>query len=270
VVLGNAPFSTFTSDGAQQAAAGQPVSYAHIYIAGSAGSVAFITADSPLPPGSSWSSVLYLDSNCNGSLDGTDTVLTTPINVTAGQQVCILDRVTSPAGGANGAQDVTTVSATETWTVPTLTPGSQIHVLKNTDTTTISAGGLTLLKDVRKLASCPADAAASLANTTAYASSGTARPGDYLEYRLRYTNNTVAPLTALKIYDVVPSYTQFVRALCLLTPATGISSCAATLQPASGASSGSLAWTLVDASSPVIGLQPTSSGSVSFCLQVQQ
>jgi uncharacterized repeat protein (TIGR01451 family) len=214
--------------------------------------------------------VLYLDSNCNGTLDSSDTVLTTSINVTAGQQVCILNRVTSPAGSANAAQDITTVNATETWTVPTLTPGSQIHVLKNTDTTTVSIGGLTLLKDVRKLGNCPADAATSLANTTAYASSGTAKPGDFLEYRLRYTNNTAAPLTALKIYDVVPAYTQYVRALCLVTPVTGIGSCAVTLQPASGATSGSLAWTLVDASSSVIGLQPTSSGSVSFCLQVQQ
>jgi hypothetical protein len=91
-----------------------------------------------------------------------------------------------------------------------------------------------------------------------------------LEYRLRYTNNTAAPLTALKIFDVVPAYTQYVRALCLVIPSSGISSCAVTQQPASGATSGALAWTLVDASTTAIGLQPTSSGSVSFCLQVQQ
>ena len=270
VVLGDAPLSTLTSDGAQQAAAGQPVTYAHVYTAGSAGRVVFSSVDSPLPSGSVWTSVLYLDSNCNGTLDGGDTVLTAAINVVAGQQVCILDRVTSPAGAANGAQDITTVNATETWTVPKLTPGSQNHVLKNTDTTTVSSAGLTLLKDVRKLASCPADAATSLANSTTYASNGTARPGDFLEYRLRYSNNTAAPLTALKVYDVVPAYTQFVRALCLITPTNGISSCAVSQQPASGATSGSLAWTLGDAGGAVTGLQPSSSGSVSFCLQVQQ
>jgi uncharacterized repeat protein (TIGR01451 family) len=269
VVLGDAPLSTFTSNGAQQTVSGQSVAYAHVYVAGSAGSVQFSTADSPAPAGLLWGSALYRDTSCNGVLDGADTLITSPIPVTAGQQVCILDKVNSPAGAIEGSKDFTTVSATETWAVPTLTPTSQNHVLNNNDTTTVSLAGLTLLKEVRKLSACPTSAAASIANPTAYTSSGSARPGEFLEYRLTYGNNTAAPLTGIVVHDTVPVYTQYVNGYCLTLPSTGISSCAVSQQPVSGASSGGISWTLMDASAAPVGLQPLGSGTVSFCLQLQ-
>ena len=271
IVLGDAPVSSFVSDGALQTSAGQSVLYAHVYVAGSAGNVSFSTTGSPPPPLLGWTSVLYKDGNCNGTLDGTiDTVLTAPVAVVAGETVCILERVTSPPGSPNGAQDITTVTATEIWSVPTLGSSSTLtHMLINTDTTTVSAGGLSLLKDVRKVAVCPADAAASLGDSTAYASSGSARPGEFLEYRLRYSDNTATPLTGIKLYDAVPPYTQFKRALCLTLPTRGIATCAVSQQPAVNAVSGSLGWTMTDASSAPIGLQPLDTGSVSFCVQVQ-
>ncbi len=270
VVLGDAPQSTFTTDGAQQTTAGQSVAYAHVYVAGSAGSVTFSTTELPSPAGLIWSSVLYLDANCNGTLESPDSVIAGPLNVTAGQRVCILDKVNTPAGASEGAKNITTVTASETWTVPTLTPGSQIHVLRNTDTTTVSVAGLTLLKEFRKLSACPADAAGSIANTTPYSSSGSAKPGDFLEYRLRYSNNTAEPLTGIKVYDAVPVYTKYLRGQCLTLPNAGISACAVTQQPAAGAGNGSIVWTLTDASGAPVGLQPLDSGTVSFCLQVQQ
>lgn len=269
VVLGEAPMSTFTSDGAQQTVPGQSVAYTHVYVAGSAGSVKFSSADNPVPGGLSWSSVLYLDANCNGVLDAADNLITGPLPVSAGQQVCILDKVNSPAGAIEGAKNVTVVSATETWTVPTLSPGSQVHVLKNTDTTTLGLSGLSLLKEVRKLSACPVDAAASIANSTPYVASGSALPGDFLEYRLTYVNNTTAPLTGIEIHDAVSVYTLYVRGLCLTLPGTGISGCSVTQQPAANATSGPVVWTLTDASTAPIGLQPLASGSVSFCLRVQ-
>jgi hypothetical protein len=48
-----------------------------------------------------------------------------------------------------------------------------------------------------------------------------------------------------------------------------ISGCAIT-QPASGATDGAILWTMTDAVSAPIGLQPLASGSVSFCVKVQQ
>lgn len=271
IVLGQAPQSTLTSDGAQQTTAGQIVSYAHVYTAGSGGSVVFATTDNPSPAGLIWTSVLYQDNDCDGSLNSGDTLLTSSVNVTAGKQICLLVTVNTPAGAASGVQDTTTLSATETWSLPTLSPSNATFVLSNTDLTTVSSAGLSLRKDVRVLSACPADPAASLANTTPYADRSNARPGAFLEYRVSYKNNTAAPLSVIRINDTVLAYTQYVRAFCLATPTNGIASCAVTQQPASGAGSGAIAWSLSDASSgPVIGLQPQASGAVSFCLQVQQ
>jgi hypothetical protein len=142
IVLGNAPMSTLTNDGSQQTTAGQLVTYAHTYVAGSAGTVTFSTVDNPAPAGQVWTSALYLDVDCSGTLNGVDTLLTNAVSVIAGQQVCILNRVVTPAGAAADARDLTTVKATELWLVPTLTLGSETHVLKNVDTTTVGIGGL--------------------------------------------------------------------------------------------------------------------------------
>ncbi len=268
IVLGNVPMSTFTGDGAQQTTAGQAVTYAHTYVAGTAGRVTFSTTDSPTPNWQVWTSVLYLDNNCNGVLDGTDTLIIAPVNVVAGQQVCILDRVISPAGATNGARDITTVNAGEVWT--TLSPaGSLSHDLKNLDATTVGSSGLTLQKDVRKLTACPADASASLSNATPYSVSGTASPGDWLEYRLRYSNITAAALTAIVIRDQVPAYTRYGSALCLSTPSVGLSGCAVSQQPAVNATNGAIAWSLSDATVAPAGLQPLASGAVSFCIRIQ-
>jgi uncharacterized repeat protein (TIGR01451 family) len=127
----------------------------------------------------------------------------------------------------------------------------------------------TLLKEFRNVTACPADAASSISNTTAYDTRGRANPGQFLEYRLRYSNSTSAPLTNLKINDAVPSFTQFVGALCLVLPTTGISACTIT-QPAAGATDGGIVWTMADAANAPIGLQPLASGSVGFCVKVQQ
>jgi uncharacterized repeat protein (TIGR01451 family) len=128
-----------------------------------------------------------------------------------------------------------------------------------------------LRKEVRKLLSgiCPADATASNANTTAFTSSGTASPGDWLEYRLRYGNNTASPLTAIVIHDSVPAYTRFGGALCLSTPTVGLADCQVTQKPAVNAISGAVEWTLTDAATGIIGLQPTAFGTVSFCIQIE-
>lgn len=270
IVLGNAPVSTLTSDGVQQGIAGQAVVYAHVYTAGSAGSVSFSSADNPSPAGFLWTSALYRDTNCNGTLDAADTLLTAPVTVTAGQQVCLLDKVATPAGAPNGAKDITTLTATEIWSVSTLTPASQSRALTNTDITTVGASGFTLLKEVRKLAYCPIDVAGSVGNTTTlYSTVGSsAAPGDALEYRLTYTNNTAAPLSSVKLNDAVPAFTQFKSALCLSLPAQGVSSCSIT-KPALDATSGAIVWTMTDASTAPKGLQPLDSGTVSFCVQVQ-
>lgn len=269
VVLGNAPLSTLITDGTQQTVAGSAVVYSHIYTAGSAGSVQFATSEAPSPVGPLWTSVIFRDNNCDGQLDGGDTVLTTSVTVAAGDRLCLLNRVFTPIAAFNGALDSTTLTARETWSTPTLNPQSQSHVLKNTDLTLVSTAGLTLIKEVRSLTTCPTTVAESVGNTTAvFGVGGSARPGAALEYRIRYTNNTAAPLTAVEVHDMVPYYTTFRTALCLSTPSRGITGCNVAA-PASGATTGAITWTMGDIGGPVTGLQPQDGGAVSYCVQVQ-
>jgi hypothetical protein len=167
-------------------------------------------------------------------------------------------------------KDFTTLSATETWSLPTLTPGSQSNVMQNTDTTKVGLGGLTLLKEVRKLsANCPLDAKASTDDLTPYVLAGSIKAGDSLEYRLTYINNTAAPMTAIKLYDSVPAFTLFKGAMCLSWPRS-ISDCTVAQQPATDAASGSILWVMLDTTTASNGLQPLDSGTVSFCVKVQQ
>jgi hypothetical protein len=66
----------------------------------------------------------------------------------------------------------------------------------------------------------------------------------------------------------VPAYTRFGSAQCLSTPTDGLAGCVVT-QPDAGVTSGSIAWTLTDATTGIIGLQPTAFGTVSFCIQIE-
>lgn len=270
VLLGEVPMDRFTGNGAQQAAPGQSVSYAHSFVAGSTGSVVFASSDQPDPALLGWSSVLYLDAACNGVPDLTDSLLRAALNVRAGQRICILNKVTNPAGSDWGVKDSTTVTATVGWNLPGFGPGTAFHTLSTTDTTTVATSSLTLLIETRHVAVCPDSAAESLADDTPWALSGTARPGDALEYRLRFINNTAAPLTDITLNDIVPAWTVFKNALCLSLPEHGLSACKVTQRPAVNAASGGIVWTLTDAAKAPAGLQPQDAGSVGYCVNVQQ
>lgn len=264
IVLGEVPISLLTGDGRQHLQPGQSVVYAHSFTPGSSASVVFSTADQPSQSGAPWTSTLYLDSQCNAGLDASDTVLTGPVSVTPGQTVCLLVRVFSPASAANGSTDQTTLTATETYQ-PTPQVGPVVRVQTKTDVTTVgvnASGAVTLVKEVRKVASCPS----TLSDTLPFSASNTAMPGSFLEYRLSYTNGSSGPVTGIQIADTVPAYTGFQSAGCGALP-NGVAACSVTDQPALGAT-GPLVWKLTDSSSAPIGLQSGGSGSVVFCVRL--
>ncbi|RNF85234.1 prealbumin-like fold domain-containing protein [Montanilutibacter psychrotolerans] len=263
IILGEVTQSRLTTDGAQQVPDGGNVTYAHTFVAGTSAQVAFSTSDAPTPAVPGWASLLYRDANCDALLDAGDSPVTSPVAVTAGQTVCLLNRVTSPAGATDGMSNVTTVTASEALTLITL-----IVPHTRTDTTTVGKAGLTLIKQVRKVTVCPATAAASQLDATVWTTSNTALPGQLLEYRIIYRNDTPAPVTQVKVHDTVPAYTQFKSALCLDTPVTGLSGCTVTSAPAVNATSGAVEWTVADAAGPVAGLQPGATGNVGYCQQV--
>ena len=265
IVLGETVQSSFSANGTQQVQANSAVAYSHSYTAGTSASISFGTSTTLTPSGQEWSTVLYLDSTCSGVLAAGDSLITGNMAVSAGQKICILVKISSPAGIGNGALNSTVITITETLT-PTPTSGTIIHTLSNTDTTTVTSDQLTLTKQVRVLGTCPANASASLANPTAFTTSVQAQPGQMTQYLLTYSNNSTSPLTQIKLNDSTPAYTSYQNAFCITTPVS-LAGCHLVAQPSPGGS-GAVQFILTDVTSGAIGLAPGASGTVSFCTLV--
>jgi uncharacterized repeat protein (TIGR01451 family) len=268
--FGDVPDSRLNTDGAQGASPGSTLIYSHSFVAGSAGDVTFAVAGGSTPSGSAgWAETLFFDADCNGAIDGAgDTVIapTTVISMTAGQQICLIQKEFVPPGVPNGTRRTATVTANFIFTnaAPALT-----GTYSRTDTTTVGDGNaLALVKQVRKVnAAC----AALPSPDGDWSVSNQASPGSYLEYRVQYQNNSSDRMRDLVITDTTPPFTSFVSAACGATP-NGVT-CTAPSQgagtaPAAG-QAGQVRWTFTNAAAPNAGVIPGGIGDVTFCVQVQ-
>lgn len=263
VIFGSVPKATLATDGQSQTAAGQWVAYGHVYKAGGPASLTVSSGNSA--PG--WMSIVYLDADCSGDLSAADSVIAAPVSVSAGQSLCLLTRVMPPAGSPQGAQNQTATTVLTTLS-PDPVSGAWSISLERVDSTVVAPIGVSVVKQVRRLPACHASAVASQADATAFSSVNQARPGDYLEYRISYRNDTPVPASGLSVSDWTPSWTRFQSAFCLATPAQGVLGCSVASQPAVGAQGG-VKWVMPDAGGVASGLQPGASGSVSYCVQVE-
>ena len=234
VNFGDVPVNRFAADAQQSGSPGNVVFYGHRFIAGSGGSL-----DLSATSASGWPVVVYRDLNCNGQIDAGDTVVIGAITVVAAEQVCIVNKVSIPAGTGVGVHDITTVQANFVYTNANPGVTAALYV---TDTTTAGAGaaGLVLTKTVDK---------------------AIAFPGDIIMYSLSYQNNSSAPIGTIVISDATPAFTTFVSAGCTLPLTTALTACSVSTQPAVGGQGG-LQWTLTGS------LNPASSGQVVFAVKV--
>ena len=228
--------NTLLTDGQQMAQPGTTVFFPHTFTARTGGNVSFSTAfvASPNIPG--WTDVLYQDTNCNQTLEPTDSQITAPMAVTANQNVCLLLKQFVPLNAGYGARNLVTLTAVFDYTGAS--PALPTTTYTRTDLTTVGQQGLVLQKTVDK---------------------ATALPGDIITYTITYSNPTSAPLSNLVIYDNTPAYTTFNAAACGALPAT-LTACNISA-PASGAT-GAVQWAMSGT------LDPASSGSVSYSVQV--
>ena len=255
VDFGNVVESQLTGTGNQTIAAGTTASYGHQFISGTEGLVTFSTAQAPTPA-LTWTSLVYVDTNCNALLDGGDTQVTAPIAVVAEQVVCLLQKVQSPSTAANGSQDVSTISASFAFTAP-----SAITRLYNqNDTTIIMDSGLVLVKKVRQVSSCPSTAG----DTNPFVTNNQALPNALIEYQISYSNPSSGVVSNVKINDMTPSFTTFRSASCASTPSSVL--CSISSAPSVGGV-GAIQWNI--ANNPV-GLTSGHSGDVRFCVRVDQ
>lgn len=229
VSFGLVPSSTFAPDGAQTAQPGTVVFYPHTFQAGSGGQVSFSVAAVANPAGTGWTTVLYRDAACSGTLGSSDAVVSGAITVTAGQQVCLILKQFVPAGIAYGAQDTVTVTASFAYT------GASPALASTLTVQDVTTGGEPTALVLKKLVS----------NVTRGGSNGlsvAASPGETLQYTLTAQNNGASPLTTLVINDATPAFTTYVGTTCVTPYPAGISGCSVTTQPAAG-NAGNLQWT---------------------------
>ncbi len=231
--------SRLLTDGERTVLPGAVVVFQHVFDANTAGDVTFTTGSVNSPSNPTWPVVLYQDLNCSGEIDSGEPILlpTTTVSVTAGQDVCLLLKVTAPNGLNDGASNLTTITATLDFanTAPVIQ-----QVLSRNDLTTVGAdeAGLVILKSVDK---------------------AQALPGANLVYSIDYENLGDEPISQVEIIDVIPNYTTYLSSSCGTLP-TGITNCTITA-PAVGAT-GSLKWTFSGT------LDPGKTGTVTFTVKI--
>uniref|UniRef100_A0A832I359 DUF11 domain-containing protein n=1 Tax=Eiseniibacteriota bacterium TaxID=2212470 RepID=A0A832I359_UNCEI len=238
VSFGDVPPATWGAAGARSVMPGAAAFYAHVFTAGSAGTLVLSTAGTPSPAIAGWDAVLYHDLDADGALDPGEPALSAPLALATGQSVAVLVRHASPAGAPPGASEALAVTAAFelAGAAPALATSATL-----VDLTTVGAtGGLVLAKS------------ADLAS---------ARPGDVITYTVTYFNPGPAPVTAIEIHDATPAFTTFVDAACGALGA-GLGGCALAAQPAPGAA-GAVRWSLAGA------LAPGASGAVTFRVRVE-
>lgn len=227
--------SILLTDGSQSLQPGATAFFQHTFVAKTDASVAFTTNSVNNPSNSTWPVVLYNDLNCNGSVDSGESIIqpNDALNVTTGQTVCLLLRVTVPQGVSNGASSNTTILAVMDYdnTSPVIQQS-----LSRVDLVTVSdeESGLVLIKSV--------DQAQAL-------------PGATLSYSISYVNNGDEPISSLEITDNTPTYTTFSTASCGTLP-NNLNGC--TITSPSVGSTGGIKWTFTGT------LQPGGSGVVTF------
>jgi len=190
-----------------------------------------------------FTTVLYIDSNNNGTLDVTDAVLNgvsgtdnfhTLTAATTGytgaganaaglaptESIRIFAKVQAPAGATPGTTDTATITADVVGTVNTVAePTDPV----NTDTTNVIGGQIRLDKAQALDKNCDGDAADALevAYTTATLS---ALPGECIMYRIVATNEGVSPVTTIVINDTTPAFTSLsvAPAVSVVVPGTSV------------------------------------------------
>ena len=238
VDFGDVPPNSFVPDNQQSGLPGTFVTYPHTYSAAAAGSLTFTASSVPNPIIAGWSQVIYRDANCNAQLDAGEPLVSAAINVTAGENVCILVRDFIPVNAPFNAQNQITVNAS--FNYATASPPLATN-LTRIDLTTVgnpTTAGLTLLKMVDK---------------------ATAAPGETLMYTVTYANTSSEPLNNIVIFDSTPAYTTFANAPVPQLPPnlTAVDITA----PAVGAS-GSIRWTFTGT------LGPSQSAAITFSVTV--
>ena len=207
-----------TSDNTGQVFPGGSVVYTHIVtnngnvVEGSASGEITFTGVNTAP---GFSTVIYIDTNNDGSLDVGDQAITATnfqTLTTAGavgngvsglspaESVRIFVKVLAPASATPGTTDAATITAVVTGVINVAAPASPV----NTDTTNVIGGQIRL----DKTQSLDADCNGTSDSGTFAVGNISALPGACIMYRIVATNEGVSQVTGIVISDATPAFTK--------------------------------------------------------------
>ena len=207
------------SDNVAENNPGTTVFHSHRYRAFTEANLQFSYTDvsGPADP-SVFSATLHLDTNCSGTLDSADTALAAVLNVIAGQEVCVLNRVFIASNASNDETYTTTVSAITTYTDPLGARHSASDTQQVIDLTRAIATGQGVLFLSKRVQNLTVSGAVATANT--------ASPGDVLRYSIDFRNSGTGPVTEVLIADSTPAFSVLeLPVQCPVVLPDGISNC---------------------------------------------
>ena len=224
-----------------QVFAGSSIVYAHTLT--NAGNVTENSGTSTITLGladtqGTFSSIVYRDANNNGVIDAGDPVINAPSDlgpIAPGASVRLLVRVSATGGAAAGITDTTTLTVTTSGSVNAVAAPATVA---STDTTTVIAGNLVLLKQQALDANCDgiADTGFSNANISAGAT-----PGACVRYRVTITNIGASDVISVVLSDATPANTTYHAAVAATTSQGSVTAPAAGSTGTVSASVGTLA-----------------------------
>jgi uncharacterized repeat protein (TIGR01451 family) len=130
IVFGDVQDNSFSpAMNSATATAPATIYFSHTFTPGSGGSISFAVNSQT----QSWTKTYYRDTNCSGSYDGGDTVISGALTASAGVPICVLVAETVPAG-APGVTDDAVTRATFNFTNSV---GPVVSIYDVTDSTTV-------------------------------------------------------------------------------------------------------------------------------------
>ena len=245
-----------TQNGQKNIAAGDVVEYTHEIISKSVHKLGVLNLSNQQQPAtdSAWQSIIYYDADCNGAVDTGEkpyeaALQSAPLSapILPEQKICLVQRVISPTNAKAGDSLSAQFSVKHTPTMSASVASSSNTVR---DITTVGSAGLDLVKSVREVNSCPSTSTDTAAFVKNNILTKAKNKESYLEYQIRYTNNSAKNLVDVVLKDAVPLGTSL-KNMC-----TGDTcSLANSTMP--------LSWNIAGT------LAPRATGTVRFCVQVQ-
>lgn len=195
------------------------VFHPHRFSAHTSGTVAFsVSSEVSSPVNSGFNSILYIDSNCNGKLDASESAVTVPVNIDANTEICIVNKVTIPGDAANDNTYRTGLTATFNYADATGTGLTLISDLEVTDLTRVISSGEGVLVLEKTVQNLTAAGAVTTRNTAA--------PDDVLRYTIDFGNSGTGSVTEVLIADSTPAFSVLEAPVeCPITLADSLTNC---------------------------------------------